>query len=131
MAKRSKSQSMADIAASVRPAQKPVRRMPPGVSGDLLVDENGVHYQRLLRHLEPFEARAEAEKGSRVVFDECGCGGTCGFIWNSDERSLELSQWEPILIKNKKNAGTLSLWEAESGRRLVLAQGLVTWEEPS
>lgn len=120
---------MAELAAE--PSSAPSRRrMPPGISGDLFVDENGVHYTRLLRHLEPHEARAEAGRGSRVVFDECGCGGTCGFIWNSDTRSLQLSQWDPIVTKNKKNAGSLSLWESESGRRLVLAQGLVTWEEP-
>jgi hypothetical protein len=112
-------------------AKRAPRPIPPGISGDLLVDEQGVHYQRLLRHLEPHEARAEAQRGGRVVFDECGCGGTCGFIWNSDERSLELGQWDPILIKNKKNAGTLSLWQSESGRKLVLAQGLVTWDEPN
>lgn len=57
--------------------------------------------------------------------------GPCGFVFNSDERSKELAQWEPIVTKNKKNAGSLSLWESESGRRLVLAQALVTWEEPN
>lgn len=120
---------MADIIADLEaPPEAPrMPRLPPGIHDGVLVARGGIRYLLVADDLSPREAARHAAAGAEVVFDECGCGGTCGLEWLSAERAASLARSEPALLTRKGHTRSLSLWQSGSGTQVVLAQGPVAW----
>jgi len=114
-------------AAESTPSPTPSRRLPPGIHDGQLITSDGTAYQLVSSSIEPAAAMRLVKEGATVAFDECACGGTCGFIWASPDERVSLAQKPPVLRSHKGLDGMLSLWESDSGQRIVLAQGSVTW----
>jgi hypothetical protein len=114
-------------AAESSPSTTPSRRLPPGIHDGRLIAADGSAYQLVSSSVEPAEAMRLVAEGAAVAFDECACGGTCGFIWASHDERVSLAQTPPVLRSHKGLDGALSLWQSTSGQRIVLAQGPVTW----
>ncbi|MGA0946618.1 MAG: hypothetical protein ACO3UW_12715 [Candidatus Nanopelagicales bacterium] len=129
MARRRERGTMAEMmsAAESSPARAPIRRLPPGIHDGQLITADGTAHQLVSSSIEPAEAMRLVKDGAAVAFDECACGGTCGFIWASSDERVSLAQNPPVLRSRKGLAGVLSLWQSEAGQRIVLAQGPVTW----
>jgi hypothetical protein len=114
-------------AAESTPGPTPSKRLPPGIHDGQLIAAGGTAYQLVSSSIEPAEAMRWVQEGAAVAFDECACGGTCGFIWASSDERVSLAQNPPVLRSHKGLEGVLSLWQSEAGQRIVLAQGPVTW----
>ena len=114
-------------AAETSPSPTPSRRLPPGIHDGQLIAADGISYQLVSSSIEPAEAMRLAKEGAAVAFDECACGGTCGFIWASPDERVSLAQRPPVLRSHKGLDGVLSLWQSEAGQHIVLAQGPITW----
>lgn len=83
-------------------------------------------YQKV-EDLAPDTAIRRVAEGAQVVFDECGCGGTCGLVFSTDKEREALAKNRPVLESHKGQTGSLSLWRSEAGFTLLLAQGPVRW----
>jgi hypothetical protein len=120
---------MAEMISSVEssPSPTPSRRLPPGIHDGQLIASDGTTYQLVSASIEPAEAMRLVAEGAAVAFDECACGGTCGFIWASAAERVSLAQKLPEMRSHKGLDGVLSLWQSTSGQRIVLAQGPLTW----
>ncbi len=116
-------------AAESTPSPTPSRRLPPGIYDGQLIASDGTDYQLVSLSIEPAAAMRLVKEGAAVAFDECACGGTCGFIWASHDERVSLAQKPPVLRSHQGLDGMLSLWQSEAGRRTVLAQGSVTWAQ--
>jgi hypothetical protein len=127
--RRKERSTMAEMmaAAESSPARAPIRRLPPGIHDGQLITADGTVHQLVSPSIEPAEAMRLVKEGAAVAFDECACGGTCGFIWASHDERLSLAQKPPVLRSHKGLDGMLSLWQSEAGQRIVLAQGPLTW----
>jgi hypothetical protein len=121
---------MADIISALEasPPKAKTRRLPPGIHDGRLIGRDGVAYDLLQSEVAPEQATTLAGAGADVVFDECGCGGTCGLRWVAADEAKHLAGSLPALRYHKGQTGALSLWESESGHRVVLAQGPVAWD---
>jgi hypothetical protein len=120
---------MAEIISTAQssPSPSPSRRRPPGIHDGQLIAADGTAYQLVSSGIEPTVATRLVKEGAAVAFDECACGGTCGFIWASADDRVSLAQNPPVLRSHKGLDGMLSLWQSEAGQRTVLAQGPITW----
>lgn len=129
MPKRPRQPSMADIIADLKasPGTPRIPRLPPGIHDGRLVGRDGVRHDLVRDGLTPEEAMSRVAAGADVVFDECGCGGTCGLEWVPAGEAASLARRRPVLRSGKGHAGSLSLWGSESGQQVVLAQGPVDW----
>ena len=114
-------------AAESTPGPTPSKRLPPGMHDGQLIAAGGTAYQLASSSIEPAEAMRWVQEGAAVAFDECACGGTCGFIWASSDERVSLAQRLPVLRSHKGLDGVLSVWHSTSGHQIVLAQGPVTW----
>ena len=114
-------------AAESSPSPAPSRRLPPGIHDGQLIAADGTAYQLISPTLDPAEAARLVKERAAVAFDECACGGTCGFIWASSDERVSLAQNPPVLGSHKGLDGVLSLWESDGGQRIVLTQGPLTW----
>jgi hypothetical protein len=126
--KRRSRATMSDLVSDAKssPAQQQ-RRRPPGIHDDLLVDKLGVAHTLLERDMAPEAAVNHVKSGARVVFDECGCGGTCGYVYSTTEDLPTLTHKVPALNTHKGLTGSLSLWRSQNGDTIVLAEGPVEW----
>jgi hypothetical protein len=113
--------------AQSSPSPTPSKRLPPGIHDGELIAADGTAHQLVSSSIEPAVAMRQVKKGAAVAFDECACGGTCGFIWASHDERLSLAQKPPVLRSHKGLDGMLSLWQSDAGQRIVLAQGPLTW----
>lgn len=113
--------------AKYNPAKKKHRRLPPGIHDGVLIDKDGLTYNLLESKVSPEKAVGFVKSGAKVVFDECGCGGTCGFVYSSLEELPVLIKNKPVLSSHKGLTGSLSLWQSEDGNTLLLAEGPVNW----
>jgi hypothetical protein len=120
---------MAAITSTAKSSPSPSapRRLPPGIHHGQLIGSDGTAYQLVSSGLEPKRAAQLVRDGAAVAFDECACGGTCGFIWASRDERVSLAKNPPVLRSHKGLDGKLSLWQSETGQRIVLAQGPITW----
>jgi hypothetical protein len=127
--KRRSRATMSDFVSDAKssPAQQQQRRLPPGIHDGLLVDKVGVSHTLLERGMAPDTAVNHVKSGARVVFDECGCGGTCGFVYATPLDLPILTRNEPVLNTHKGLTGSLSLWRSQNGDTIVLAEGPVEW----
>ena len=114
-------------AAESSPSPTPSRRLPPGIHDGQLIAADGTAHHLVCSNIEPAEAMRLVTEGAAVAFDECACGGTCGFIWASPDERVSLANNPPVLRSHKGLDGVLSLWQSTCGQRIVLAQGPITW----
>lgn len=121
--------TMSDIVSDSQASRPRInsRRLPPGVHDGLFSDKGGMTYQKVEEHLDPDTAVRHVAEGAQVVFDECGCGGTCGLVFSTDQDRKALARNRPVLESHKGLTGSLSLWRSEAGFTLLLAQGPVRW----
>lgn len=129
MPRRREHTTMAEMISAVQssPGPTPSRRLPPGIHDGQLIAADGTAYQLASSSIEPAEAMRLVTQGAAVAFDECACGGTCGFVWASSDERVSLAQRLPVLRSHKGLDGVLSLWQSTSGQHIVLAQGPITW----
>lgn len=122
--------SVASTADLATPRPKRRKRVPwqPGVQ------ENGSFRDRVGRvfnevddEVIPVEARQMLEAGATLVWDRCGCGGSCGLMWVPPARLGELMTTYPMLHRTRLGSGTMSAWQAKDGTSLLLLQSSVTW----
>lgn len=102
-------------------------RLPSGVHNQVLVDKHGNEYREVEETVAPASALGHLAAGTQVVFDECGCGGTCGLNFSTNIEMLSLAKTIPVLETHKGQTGSLSLWKSDTGKQLLLAQGPVRW----
>jgi hypothetical protein len=129
MARHRRRSTMAEIIASAESSPSPSKsqRLPPGIHDGQLIGRDGTAYQLFWSSIEPAEATRLVTQGAAVAFDECACGGTCGFIWASPDERVSLANNPPVLRSHKGQDGVLSVWESKAGECVVLAQGPVAW----
>jgi hypothetical protein len=117
---------VSDIKSS--PPRNKQRRLPPGIHNGLLTDKKGLTYSPVERAVSPEDAVRFVKSGAQVIFDECGCGGVCGFMYVPEEELANFSKSKPILNSHKGLIGSLSLWQSESGEKVLLAEGPISWK---
>lgn len=113
--------------AKSSPSQQKKSRLPPGIRDGVLTDRKGQTYSLSNQGITAEDALRFVNSGAQVVFDECGCGGTCGFIYATEKHLPALSKKKPILRTHKGLTGELSVWQSEQGETLLLATGPVDW----
>lgn len=121
--------TMSDIVSDSQtsPPKRNIRRLPPGVHQDLFIDQGGVSFRKLEEDVTPDTAVRYVAAGAQVVFDECGCGGTCGLIFRTNKEREALAKKRPTLESHKGQTGALTVWQSEDGHTLLLAQAPVRW----
>jgi len=127
--------TFADILKDVeREAAKP--KPPPAFHGPgrtpdgALVAPDGRYFREASWNVAPSQAaQLVAEEDVVVAYDECGCGGFCGYEWLSAEEIARLRGAGNPTLKSRKHhpAGSMSDWRDESGRPLLLIEGAVRW----
>ena len=113
--------------AKSSPSKVKQRRLPPGIHDGVLIDRSGLTYSLLIKEISPEEAVQFVKSGAQVVFDACGCGGICGFVYAPVGELQTLAKSKPVLSSHKGLNGSLSLWRSENGESIVLAEGPVNW----
>jgi hypothetical protein len=114
--------------AKSSPSKVKQRRLPPGIHDGVLINRNGLSYSLLKKEISPDEAVLFVKSGAQVVFDACGCGGECGFMYVPEQELANFSKSKPILNSHKGLIGSLSLWQSESGEKVLLAEGPISWK---
>lgn len=121
--------SFADIVMEVQatPAPEPRKRR-PGVWGTAFVDDDGREYELVAEGITSERALTVALLGGRVVWDECGCGGGCGWDWcTEDDVAAIVKSGPPVISTSKSRTGVVSEFRSDDGAVLLLAQGWVWW----
>ena len=113
--------------AKFSPSKVKQRRLPPGIHDGVLIDRSGLTHTLLKKEISPDEAVQFVTSGAKVVFDACGCGGICGFVYAPVGELQTLAKSKPVLSSHKGLNGSLSLWRSENGESIVLAEGPVNW----
>ena len=128
MKKRSRA-TMQDIISdsNASPSQQKTGRVPPGIKDGVLTDRKGRTYALSIQGLPAEEAVRFVNSGAQVVFDECGCGGTCGFVFATEKDLPTLAMMKPVFKTRKGLAGEISVWRSEKGETVLLASGPVEW----
>ena len=121
--------TMSDIVSDAKasPSEVKAKRLPPGLHNNIFIDQGGVTYHQVETDIIPDAARQLVATAAQVVFDECGCGGACGLSFSATEERESLARKSPILDFHKGQTGSLSLWQSDSGKRILLVQGPVRW----
>lgn len=92
-----------------------------------ITDPSGT-YWRPDTQISPTEALALAAGGASVAWDECGCGGYCGFRWfSTDEVTWLVAAGAPTVRRTKRRRGNLSRWAGDDSPLLVVAEDAVRW----
>ena len=128
MKKDSKKESkkvVSDIKSS--PSQQKKSRVPPGIHDGVLTDRKGQTYTLSAQGITADDALRFVDSGAQVLFDECGCGGTCGFIYATEKDLPALTKKKPTVKTHKGLTGELSVWQSEQGETVLLATGPVEW----
>ncbi len=127
--KRPSKTTMKDLVSDAKstPSQQKIKRTPPGIRDGVLTDRKGQTYTLSAQGITPEDAIRFVKSGAQVVFDECGCGGTCGFVYATEKDLPALTKKKPELRTRKGLKGELSVWQSEQGGRVLLATGPVDW----
>ena len=128
--KRRPKATMREIVSETKssPRRNKQRRLPPGIHNGLLTDKKGLTYGPVENEVSPEDAVRFVKLGAQVIFDECGCGGVCGFVYVPEEELATLTKNKPILDSHKGLTGSLSLWQSKSGEQVLLAEGPISWK---
>ena len=119
--------SFSDVVAEVR--SRPV--IPPtivaGIGRDeAFTDSSGRRYELVDDKVSAAEALARIASADVVAWDDCGCGGDCGFVWLDKAQIAALAAaGEPIT--HRRQPGHVSTWQSADGAQLVLISGKVLW----
>jgi hypothetical protein len=121
--KRPKGKTFADVVREVE--QQPV--VPePDYSG--IVDPSGKRWHRHEAEVSPARALELARAGTPVAWDDCGCGGYCGFDWYTPEDVARMvAAGTPKVRHTKRRKGSLSVWTSGDGDVLVVVESAVQW----
>jgi hypothetical protein len=127
--KRNSKTSMKALVSDAKstPSQQKIQRTPPGIRDGVLTDRKGQTYTLSAQGITPEDAIRFVNSGAQVVFDECSCGGTCGFLYATEKDLPALTKKKPELKTDKGLTGELSVWQSEQGGRVLLATGPVKW----
>ena len=127
--KRDSKTTMKDLVSTTQssPNQQKKSRIPPGIHDGVLTDRKGQTYRLAAQGITAEDALRFVNSGAQVVFDECGCGGTCGFVYATEKDLPALTKKKPELKTDKGLTGELSVWQSEQGGRVLLATGPVKW----
>ena len=113
--------------AKSSPSQQKKSRIPPGIRDGVLTDRRGQTYTLSAQGITAEDALRFVDSGAQVVFDECGCGGTCGFVYATEKDLPALAKKKPVMKTHKGLTGELSVWQSEQGETVLLATGPVEW----
>jgi hypothetical protein len=113
--------------AKASPSQQKKSRIPSGIHDGVLTDRNGQTYTLSAQGITSEDALRVVDSGAQVVFDECGCGGTCGFVYATEKDLPALTKKKPAVKTHKGLKGELSVWQSEQGETVLLATGPVEW----
>lgn len=113
--------------AKSSPSQQKKSRIPPGIRDGVLTDRRGQTYTLSAQGITAEDALRFVDSGAHVVFDECGCGGTCGFVYATEKDLPALAKKKPVMKTHKGLTGELSVWQSEQGEAVLLATGPVEW----
>ena len=121
--------TMKDLVSDAKstPSQQKKNRIPPGIREGILTDRTGQTYSLSAQGISADDAIGFVKSGAQVVFDECGCGGTCGFVYATEKDLPALNKKKPELRTRKGLTGELSVWQSEQGETVLLATGPVDW----
>ena len=121
--------TMKDLVSDAKssPSEQKKNRIPPGIREGILTDRKGRTYVLSAKGISADDAIGFVKSGAQVVFDECGCGGTCGFVYATEKDLPVLTRKKPKLKTYKGLTGELSVWQSEQGETIVLATGPVDW----
>jgi hypothetical protein len=121
--------TMSDIVSDAKaaPSEVKAKRLPPGVHNDIFIDQGGLAHHLVENNVTADAASHLVASVAQIVFDECGCGGTCGLRFSATQERENLARKRPALKSLKGQTGSLSLWQSDSGRQVLLAQGPVRW----
>jgi hypothetical protein len=127
--KRHSKTTMKDLVSTTQssPTQQKKSRVPPGIHDGVLTDRKGQTYRLTAQGISAEDALRFVNSGAQVVFDECGCGGTCGLVYATEKDLPALAKKKPVLMTRKGLTGELSVWQSEQGETAVLATGPVDW----
>ena len=127
--KRNSKTTMKDLVSDAKstPSQQKIKRTPPGIRDGVLTDRKGQTYTLSAQDITPEDAIRFVNSGVQVVFDECGCGGTCGFVYATEKDRPALTAKKPVVKTHKGLSGELSVWQSEQGEKVLLATGPVEW----
>ena len=127
--KRNSKTTMKDLVSDAMssPSQQKKSRIPPGIREGVLTDRKGQSYTLSAQGISADDALRFAQSGAQVVFDECGCGGTCGFVYATEKDRPALTTKKPAVKTHKGLSGELSVWQSEQGEKVLLATGPVEW----
>ena len=95
------------------------------VRGTVLTDDDGQQFLLWVDgHLSLFQARKYASTAARVVLDDCGCGGECGFTpLSNEEVERYFAAWEHASKAKRTRQSrqdSFSLWQAIGGATLLM-----------
>jgi len=124
-----KKSTMREVLSNLKssPSKQKTRRLPPGINDGVLIDRKGTAYKLSQKNVSPEESTRIVKSGAQVVFDECGCGGVCGFVYASQQELSLMSTNAPVIKTHKGLTGSLSVWKSDSGETVLLAEGPIDW----
>jgi len=76
----------------------------------------------------PSFAYAVAAAGAILGWDECGCGGDCGYRW-FDEKAVArvVAAGPPTIRRGKHERGAISVLRSDDGGSLLVVRAPVVW----
>lgn len=124
-----KKSTMREVLSNLKssPSKQKTRRLPPGINDGVLTDRKGTAYKLSQKNVSPEESTRIVESGAQVIFDECGCGGVCGFVYASQQELSLMSTKTPVIKTHKGLTGSLSVWKSDRGETVLLAEGPIDW----
>jgi hypothetical protein len=124
-----KKSTMREVLSNLKssPSKQKTRRLPPGTNDGVLIDRKGKAYKLSQKNVSPEESSRIVKSGAQVIFDECGCGGVCGFVYASQQELSLMSTKTPVIKTHKDLTGSLSVWKSDSGETVLLAEGPIDW----
>ncbi len=124
-----KKSTMREVLSNLKssPSKQKTRRLPPGINDGVLIDRKGTAYKLSQKNVSPEESTRIVKSGAQVIFDECGCGGICGFVYASQQELSLMSTKTPVIKTHKGLTGSLSVWKSDSGETVLLAEGPIDW----
>ena len=125
MARKPDRETFAEMVREVR-AQPVIREPRRGGVTDL----EGTRWFPSTSSISEGQALTLVQRGARVAWDACGCGGYCGFRWfGPDETARLVAAGAPTVRNTKRRCGNISEWTSDDGRVLVVAEIEVRWAD--
>lgn len=129
MRRQRRAEPFADVVARVRSRPSRGPEVPEGRHGDYWGGPDQRRYELVTPDLSPADAVQLVQRGARIVYDACGCGGDeCRLDWLSDEDCRRLAAADPpSLLPSKHGRADLEHWRSADGHDLIVAAVEVSW----